>query len=98
MQKNEFVDILADRLVLSQLTEVMAQADSSANPSKSYALLTQALPVCLDAGAGSKITEVSRDLIDNPAGELAFAISEQDTQAINGYLVQRGYVSVDMDI
>lgn len=92
----EFIDVLGDRLGLTELFEVAAIADESKDPAKSFQVLTSNLPFCLDAGAAVK--KVTKELVNNPNGELAFAASEKNSEEVLAYLTTHDMLGHEPEI
>lgn len=90
--QQEFIDTLGDRLSLTDMHKITDVARFSEKPAKSYQTLTTALPVCLDAGAGDAVVKVAKELVGNPNGELAFAVSEQNTTSVYDFLIKNDMV------
>lgn len=88
----ELIDILGDRLSLTDILKLTDVAKFSATPVKSYNILTSSLPICLDAGAGDAIVKVAKELVGNPNGELAFSVSEQNQDEIYAFLLKHDMV------
>ena len=97
--KDKFIDVMADNVPLSALTKLVDIAEVSKDPNKTYDVLAQYLPTCIELGVWDKVVKAGQHLADNPNGELAFALSEDDKEAALGFLSKSNFLDVpEMDV